>query len=385
MKLLRIIADGLPLFKEQIDISFYAVQRINEEQKGMLYPLFSNIYLNTANGFIGINASGKTSALKLIKLSLAILNNEPINHIDCKNILGDSNAVSFQIYFYSEKEKEICLLKSVIESRKDILGTFLYRFQSESLYTKKSKDVKTRKSLFDFDLSQPCIVRDSKEEFLPDDVSIMISRNKKTEEHIPVIDMLPFTNENIPVMTKDVPLSILSFLDPSIESLHFEEKSNQSRIHLKFIGKKEILLSSANELSEYLSSGTIKGMIAFRLATDILKNGGYLIIDEIENHFNKEIVATLLRLFTDGKLNRNGGSIIYSTHYPELLDEYERNDSLFITRNEGGITITNLSNLLKRNDIKKSDAYQSGLLEGTVPSYDSYMKLKKYIFTAIKD
>ncbi len=32
--------------------------------------------------------------------------------------------------------------------------------------------------------------------------------------------------------------------------------------------------------------------------------GGYLIIDEIENHFNREIVATLIRFFMDEKVIR---------------------------------------------------------------------------------
>ena len=39
--------------------------------------------------------------------------------------------------------------------------------------------------------------------------------------------------------------------------------------------------------------------------------------------------------------------------------------------------------ILKRNDIKKSDAYQSGFLEGTVPTYEAYMKLKKGIISAL--
>ena len=102
-------------------------------------------------------------------------------------------------------------------------------------------------------------------------------------------------------------------------------------------------------------------------------------MDEVENHFNKEIVTTLLRFFMDSKLNRNGGTLIFSTHYPELLDEYERNDGIFITRNRNGITAENLSKILKRNDIKKSDAYQSGFLEGTTPTYEAYMQLKKSI------
>ncbi len=77
--------------------------------------------------------------------------------------------------------------------------------------------------------------------------------------------------------------------------------------------------------------------------------------------------------------NQAGATLIYSTHYAEILDEFERNDNIYLVRNRNGITVENLSNLLKRNDIKKSDAYQSGYLEGTVPLYDAYMALKKGI------
>ena len=106
-------------------------------------------------------------------------------------------------------------------------------------------------------------------------------------------------------------------------------------------------------------------------------------VDEIENHFNKEIVTTLMRFFMDSRLNRNGGTLVFTTHYPELLDEYDRNDGFCIVRNRTGITVENLSYILKRNDIKKSDAYQSGFLEGTTPAYEAYMLLKKNLNASI--
>ena len=66
------------------------------------------------------------------------------------------------------------------------------------------------------------------------------------------------------------------------------------------------------------------------------------------------------------------------------LDEYDRNDSIYITRNRNGITAENLSSILKRNDIKKSDAYQSGFLEGTTPMYEAYMRLKKSLAAVLR-
>ena len=107
--------------------------------------------------------------------------------------------------------------------------------------------------------------------------------------------------------------------------------------------------------------------------------GGYLIVDELENHINEEIVTTLVRFFMNPNVNKNGATLIYSTHYSELLDEYERNDCIYIVRNRGGIYAENLSLILKRNDIKKSEAYESGYLEGTVPVYEAYMALKKVL------
>lgn len=194
-----------------------------------------------------------------------------------------------------------------------------------------------------------------------------------------VSNLQSFTSSNTISPKDEVSLEIIQFLDPTIESLYFDSESISPHIHLKFKGKKEIVLNSVSELELYLSSGTIKGILAFTQAKEVLKNGGYLLVDEIENHFNKEIVSTLIRLFMDNEFNKNGGILIYTTHYPELLDEYERNDSIYITENNDGITITNLSKLLLRNDIKKSDAYESGLIAQTAPEYESYMNMKKHI------
>ena len=218
---------------------------------------------------------------------------------------------------------------------------------------------------------------------MPDDVSIMIARNKKAKEHVCIVNLLKYTNENVLTFSEEIPSEVIMFLDPTIEKLHFDENENKTLIHLKFKDKEEILLNNPVELNNYLSSGTVKGMITFTLAQEVLQSGGYMVIDEVENHFNKEIVITLIRFFMDNKLNKNGGTLIFSTHYPELLDEYDRNDSIFITRNRNGITVENLSNILKRNDIKKSDAYQSGFLEGTTPTYEAYMRLKKSIALAL--
>ena len=382
MKILRITTQGLPLFKKDLDIFFYAQQRVGEDDKNNLYNLIDNYYLHSACAFIGINASGKTSVLKVINLALNIIKNEPINHVEAKNILGGSEKTTIRTYFY-DKRKYVCCLETVIAAKKAKTGEYIYSILSERLWEKPIASVKSKKYLTDFDGIEPVDSRNSNEAYLSDDVSFIIAYNKKVNDTVDVCSLLSYTNVNVLPFTEDIPLEVIAFLDPTIEKLCFEQSEGKTFIHLKFRDEDEVILNNAVDLEQYLSSGTIKGIITFSMVKEVLQSGGYLLVDEIENHFNKEIVTTLMRFFMDNKLNKNGGTLIFSTHYPELLDEYDRNDSIFITRNRNGITVENLSNILTRNDIKKSDAYQSGFLEGTTPTYEAYMQLKKGIASTI--
>ena len=386
MKLLSISAKGLPLFKEELHITFFAGQRVSEADRSQLHLLRkgSSYYLNNAISLIGINASGKTSALKVVLLALNMLNNEPINHIETRDILGQSKKVTLDICFFSDCD-EICRLETVIATTLGKNKEIKYTIKEETLWTKPASAVTTKKQLLDFDGITPSAKRSNDEAFLPSDISIIIAYNKQHQQHIEVADLLSLTNINVLPISDDIPLDIVTYLDPTVENLSFAQKDNDNKIsvHLKFRGKSEIILSDPVELNHYLSSGTIKGIVTFTLAIRILKSGGYLVIDELENHFNKEIVATLIRFFMDAAMNRFGGTLIFTTHYPELLDEFERNDCIYIVRNRDGITVSNLTDILKRNDLKKSDAYQSGFLEGTVPIYEAYLNLKKSIRLAL--
>ena len=382
MKILRITAQGLPLFKENLDLCFYTQQRVSEDDRDRLYNLVDNYYLHSACAFIGINASGKTSVLKVINLALSIVRNEPINHVESRSILGGAEKAAICIYFYDNR-KYICCLETVITAKKAKTGNYIYSILSERRWEKPIYSVKSKKYLTDFTGIEPVAIRSGNEEYLSDDVSFIIAHNKKTGDTAEVFSLLSYTNVNVLPFTDDIPLEVIAFLDPTIEKLCFEETEGKTYIHLRFRGEDEIILNKAEELEQYLSSGTIKGIITFSMVKEVLQSGGYLLVDEIENHFNKEIVTTLIRFFMDSRLNKKGGTLIFTTHYPELLDEYDRNDGICIVRNRNGITVENLSYILKRNDIKKSDAYQSGFLEGTTPAYEAYMRLKKSLAASI--
>lgn len=394
MKLLRIEVTGLPLFKEKCEIDFMSLQRVNADNADKMSMAFNNgtkdFYQNNVLSFIGINASGKTTILKLITFVCRMLNNEPINNIESSEILDDlteNQYVTFKTYF-TAKNKEtfpftnglaINLLETTIIKSKEKLVILNETLKSKSITTTVNK-----KNVFDFTGIE---INSSRQfnEYLLDDVSIIVAFNKRNNEQIVLSDMLKFTNTNQLSLSEDCPLELIAFFDPSVEYLKVNKNSKDTDICLKFKDKPEIVLNQLSELNRYLSSGTIKGINTFLNAIKTFETGGYLIIDELENHFNQEIVSTLIRFYMDKKVNPKGAMLIFSTHYSELLDEFERNDNIYIVRNRNGISAENLSNILNRNDIKKSEAYQSGFLEGTVPMYDAYIELKESLIGSRKE
>lgn len=383
MKLLKIKFTGLPLFNGLGEIDFIANQRVSSENSNNMDLLFTqnnrNFYSNKILSFVGINASGKTTILKVVTFVCKMLNNEALNNTQYKEIfdgLKDGNEVDFQIYFYSNDS--IYFLQTTIEKNEKLV------IKKEILKERHISKIKKKEDLFDIDNFKILMERNNNEAFLLDDVSIMVAFNKKMHEGINYIDMLKFTNVNRLNISNDCPVELIAFFDPSIEYIHVKQEEKNTEYSLKFFGKEEIKLNNLSEIDRYLSSGTIKGINTFLSAIKTFKIGGYLVIDELENHFNHEIVSTLIRFYLDPKVNQSNATLIFSTHYVEILDEFERNDNIYIVRNKNGITLENLSKILKRNDIKKSEAYESDFLAGTTPKYDAYMNLKKNIIKGNK-
>ena len=355
MRLLKMSVSGLTLFKDTIDIDFYTEQRVSGDNNEMVTPCFGNVYTNNVISIVGINASGKTSLLKIISFVIEFMNGESINNISNIDILDDTQNVTITAYFFDPKEGIFKLESEIIRVVNDNLD-IRYIINNERLWCKKVSRVKSKKDLFEFD--DKCIIkeRDNNAEFLKEDTSIILSLNKNKNFYLK--DLIQLTNLNFLRLIGDFPQELIAFLDPSIEYFSFDKITGESKLK---------------------SLGTIKGINVFINAMVVFEIGGYLIVDELENHFNREIVATLLKFFMNKSVNKNGATLIFSTHYTELLDEFERNDGIYIVRNRNGISAQKLSNILTRNDIKKSEAFKSDFLEGTVPTYDSYMQLKKAI------
>ena len=149
MRLLKIVVDGLMLFKEKIDIDFYAEQRVSGDNNEMVSPCFGSIYTNNVMSIVGINASGKTSLLKVISFVIEFINGESINNIVNKDILKETDKVIIEAYFY-DTNNGVCKLESEIIRVWDNEIDSRYVVRAEHLWIKKISKVKSKKDLLVF-------------------------------------------------------------------------------------------------------------------------------------------------------------------------------------------------------------------------------------------
>lgn len=150
-------------------------------------------------------------------------------------------------------------------------------------------------------------------------------------------------------------------------------------IHLKFRNEGKEREVTPNSLVNMVSSGTLRGGALVGRALETLRAGGYLIVDELENSINKQLVFAIMDLFASPVTNPHGATLLFSTHYPELLDHFTRKDSIwFAVRDGKGFALRNLGAYLGRTDLKKSVSFFANRVPGTAPSYAAVRALQDY-------
>ena len=136
MKILRIKVQGLSLYKNIFDISFCAVQRVHKNHLNSVFNLFGNIYVNTVEAFAGINASGKTTALKVVSFTSVLLGAAPLSAEFVPQILDDGIKTIFDIDFFLDGN--IYHLTSEVIKHRGQDGKPKVRILSERLWAKSA-------------------------------------------------------------------------------------------------------------------------------------------------------------------------------------------------------------------------------------------------------
>ena len=390
IKVLRVMFQNVPLFKNGImEVNLLAMDKVSDSSQ--VFKLHNSIYTQKVLGFTGINASGKTTTLKLIYFAMnIILSNESLNeeYDMVKDIIQDKTVMIVDFFC----DGKYYTLQSTIgkKANQDVRKKTSLYFIDECLKVRNKSTVTSKKEVLDFNEIQ--VAETIKRNRMPlneiallkDDVSIVIKVTKDSSTGI--YQMIRQTNFNYMGTSGKTPSVVINAFDPSIEELSCtsDDKDECDLYKVKFKNRKEaITVDNPFDLGNFISSGTIKGQNLISIMMDILQLGGYLIVDEFENHLNKEIIRMIMDIFKSPDLNPNGACLIFSTHYSEILDFMDRKDNIYITRrqnaNSFAIEVLNYATQVSRNDVKKSEVILANYVKGTAPSYENIQALKDSI------
>ena len=376
MKLLRVVASNFKNCCDNFTIDFVAKSRKTSEDKEYeLQAIADDLYAFNTVAFVGKNASGKTTAVDLLDC--------------CYSILGDFCLENKHYRYDGIKLEIICYHEDFIYRYRTELGSSTTlsnkaSFINQTLERKKYYKSKLKSIYLDDDF-EPI----SNISALPEDTSITFFVLKKKETRAVYFDCDGEGANTYQLMFKalkkyDIPLSTLSHIlrifDENIREISMKDEHN---FRLKFEGdqpKDQVM--SDKELLYFLSSGTTKGMLLYTFVVASLKYGFDLIIDEVEDHFHKTLVENMLSLYKDKSVNRHNATLIFTTHYCEVLDLFNRQDNIWISKADGKVSLSNMyDDYDLRPELLKSKQFYNNAFQTSV-NYEDLMKLKKELMRA---
>ena len=385
MKLLRVKASHFKNCSDDFTIDLVAKSRKTAEDKEYeLQEIAPDLHVYNTMAFIGKNASGKTSAIDLLDCAYSILGGFRLEN---KNYSYDG--IELEIIFYYLDF--IFLYETTLGS--DKLGNRAI-FKNEKLYLKKYyktnvKEIYNRegfepvsKPLFSpFSNKVLDASLDDDHSLLPDDTSRLFYIFGKKATRAIYFDSYEAGTDTYRLMfnalknydiDSDILTRVLRVFDDNVESLEMLDENNYK---LKFKG--ETITLSDTQLVYMLSSGTTKGILLYVLMVASLKEGFDLLVDEVENHFHKTLVENMISLYKDKTVNRNNATLIFTTHYCEVLDQMGRQDNIWICKSGTQVSISNMyEDYQIRPELLKSKQYYNNAFQ-TAVDYDALMNLKK--------
>lgn len=368
MKLLRVRASHFKNCSENFAIDMVAKsKKTSEDKEYELQEIAPDLFVFSTAAFVGKNASGKTTAIELLDCCYSILGDFRLEnkHYDYEN-------VELEIIFFHEgliyKYETVLRSDSTLGNQVNFTGQHIY---SKKYYKSNIKTIYENDGFEELsDLGD-----------LPEDTAnaFFVLKKKKTlaayfnsdGEGVDTYQLLfrALKNYQIP---DEVLSNVIQIFDENIRELHMLDDHNY-----KLVYKDDSRHLSDKELIGLLSSGTTKGILLYTMVVASLKLGFDLLIDEVENHFHKTLVENMISLYKDKTVNRHNASLIFTTHYCEVLDLFNRQDNIWITKVEKQVLLSNMyDDYNLRPELLKSKQFYNNTFNTSV-NYEELMNLKR--------
>lgn len=389
-KILYVKIEGVTNFENGIFEFDFMNQRRGRNNDGELFEIFTGAYTHNVISLVGINSSGKTTAAKLLYWATELLatSSLQINSLHLLNITDlISEKAHISVIAFSKKTKTIFRYSASIG--RDAKGDFAiitdqidYRLDMGKISRKNILEFDNYATITRADITK-MIAQTPKEKYIAEQFALRSDEAIiRYTQFFNAIDVNLYSPDKYVRKTRfeNVSPHILEYLDKAIDYISkpdSESRTPDGAYELKFKNRATIKTNRWG-LEDKLSTGTVRWITLFDLAIRSLEKGSYLIIDELELSLHKALAVDLMRLFSSKMTNPRGATLIFSTHYIELLDSIKRDDSIYVTskNTEGFSRITNLSHLMARNDLSKSDYFLKNFTrEQTAPSREIYNKI----------
>lgn len=368
MKLLFVNVSNFKNCEDNFVIDLVAKSKKTLEDKEYeLQEIAEDLYVYNTIAFIGKNASGKTTAVELLDCCYSILGDF---RLEDKHYNYDNVQLDMIFYHEGYLYRYLTTLKS-----DRTLGNKAI-FTNQHLYKKRYFKTKIKKL---YDMEEYTEIVDCGE--LPEDTSIVFFVLKKKVTRALYFDsfgegantyQLLFRVLKNYEISEDIFLNIIQIFDENILKI---EKIDEYNYRLFY--QKDIKTVSDKDLVYLLSSGTTKGILLYTLMVASLRYGFDLLIDEIENHFHKTLVENMLSLYKDKNVNKHHASLIFTTHYCEILDLFNRRDNIWIARANGKVLLSNMYEDYEiRGELLKSRQFYNNTFQ-TAVNYEELMNLKR--------
>ncbi|MCI1985015.1 MAG: ATP-binding protein [Lactobacillus sp.] len=385
LKLIEFRLSGHTLFEDGTFFSIQASGKNSRANSARVIDFGHALFLEKTIGVVGVNAAGKSTLFNLFDgLSAFYLKDLSIDQTTLQEGLRGEGDVVVDAYIADQQGLRYWVNTTFTHDAEGG-GHGGWHVKDEVIYRKQLPKSARKKDQFIFTAEQllqrrASLAAEVKAMLSPKDSSFRAFRGQSRVSEVLSTVQNVDTNR-VMTFVDQTPIKLLRYLDNSIERLDYESDHKTGRItnvRLKFKGRPEILTATDFEgITKYLSSGTVRGITLFFEMIVALRSGATLLVDEIELHINKQIAEDFVNFFQDPTINTANATLVFSTHYLELLDRLERKDEIYFLARQAQSKVYRYDEIADiRGELKKSDVFKSNFIPGTAPNFDHLKDLR---------
>lgn len=181
---------------------------------------------------------------------------------------------------------------------------------------------------------------------------------------------------------KDIPIDLPEdILKQLISDLDGKTLINLRSVHKVFDNNKNYLKDIEFDIRRQESSGTNKIIDLSGPIFDTLNDGGILVVDELDAKLHPLLTLSIIRLFQNQTINKEGAQLIFATHDTNILSicNLRRDQIYFVEKDKFGASeLYSLVEYNKEGKVRKDRSFEKDYINGrygAIPYFGNFNTL----------